>query len=300
MIDELRALAIFGTAVESGSFRAAARVLGLSPSVVSHHISALEARLGAALLYRSTRRISLTSEGELLFASVQNMMAAASQGLDVIARRSAEPSGRLTLTMPSFFARSALIARIHEFNLMYPRISVEVMFSDAPLDLVKDGIDMALRIGDLKDSSLKSKKIAEFERQLLVSPQYLANRAMTVRSPNDLVDVAWIGFRHRPHHRTLTHKTLGSVTIPFTPRLVVDSVDALAQFAIAGAGFATPPSFLVKQALASGHLVEPLPSWTVSSLDVFAVWPANASNSSASIRFLRFLENGQTNLGEAY
>lgn len=290
MIDQLRALAIFGKTVECGSFRAAAKELGLSASVISHHISALEARLGTALLYRSTRRISLTSEGELLFASVQRMVEAANQGLDIVGGRSNDPSGRFCLTMPSFFARSEFIRDISAFSRNFPKVEIDIQFSDAAIDLVRNGIDMAIRVGDLKDSSLKSKKISSFDRKLVLAPSYLNTCNERINHPNKLKNLDWIGFQHRPHRKSFTHQKQGSIDIQFSPRLVVDSVDALAQFAIEGAGLATPPTFLIRDALSSEELVEVLPEWRVSSLAVYAVWPANASTLSIGARFLQFIE----------
>src|SRR5579863_733071 len=120
MIDELRALAIFAKTVEAGSFRTAAKELKLSPSVVSHHIAQLEERLGVTLLYRSTRHLSLTQEGNKLFEHAKEMLLAAESGLNIITQQSSEPSGRLIITLPSFFTKSKLVKDIAAFAQTFP------------------------------------------------------------------------------------------------------------------------------------------------------------------------------------
>lgn len=170
MIDELRALAIFAKVVETGSFRSAANALKLSPSVVGHHVSRLEKRLGVALLYRSTRRLSLTHEGEKLFTSTKAMLSAAEKGLDSVAYHASEPTGKLNLTVPAMLTRSPLVSDIAAFAKEFPKVALSINFSDIQQDLIREGIDLAIRIGDLKDSALKSKRLFTMKRKLVVAP----------------------------------------------------------------------------------------------------------------------------------
>src|SRR5580700_8826000 len=169
MIDELRALAIFAKVVEAGSFRSAANTLKLSPSVVSHHVAQLEERLGVALLYRSTRQLSLTFEGEKLFASAKSMISAAENGLNSIKHQTSEPSGKLNLTVPAFLTRSALVRDIAAFAKAFPKIALSISFTDVQQDVIREGIDLAIRVGELKDSALKSKRLYDMKRKLVVS-----------------------------------------------------------------------------------------------------------------------------------
>ncbi len=289
MIDELRALAIFAKTVELGSFRAAAHELSLSPSVVSHHVSQLEAHLGVSLLYRSTRQLSLTAEGEKLFTSAKAMLAAAEEGLNSITYKSPEPSGKLNITVPAFFTRSELVQDIAAFAQTFPKISLSINFSDVQQNLIRDGIDLGIRIGSLKDSSLKAKRLLDMKRKLVVAPAYMAHRK-TPHKPQDLIDWDWIGLKMRPNHKILLNKVGKTFKIDFIPRMIVDSVDAVCQLAISGLGLATPPSFLVEEDVQRGHLVEPLPAWGIESLSVYAVWPPNASKESLTFRLIDFLE----------
>lgn len=289
MIDELRALAVFARTVDTGSFRAAARELGLSPSVVSHHVSQLESRLGVALLYRSTRKLSLTDDGKRLFDSAQVALQAAEQGFNAIAGRSSEPAGRLTVTVPGFFARSALVDDLAAFAQAHPKVALSINFTDEKRDLIRDGIDLAIRVGALKDSALKSKKLFTLKRKLVASPS-LAAAQKKPRTPADLESWEWIGLTMRPDSKTLVSRNGATQRVRFTPRVTVDSIDAACRLAIAGLGLATPPAFLAEEEIRAGRLVELLAAWEVEPLGVYAVWPQNAGRQSLTMRLLRFLE----------
>lgn len=295
MIDELRAIAIFAKTVDAGSFRLAAKGLNLSPSVVSHHIAQLEERLGVTLLYRSTRHLSLTKEGNELFAHAKEMLLAAETGLNAITQQASEPSGRLNITLPSFFTKSNLVKDIAAFAKAFPKVELLLNFTDVKQDLIRDAIDLAIRIGDLEDSALKAKKLFDMPRKLVVAPAYMECRKKP-HKPQDLLDWDWIGFKMRPHRRTLIHQSSKSIELEFHPRIVADSVEAVSQLAIEGLGLATPPAFLVETALKQKDLIEPLLNWTVSSLAVFAVWPPNASKNSLTFRLIHFLVNKGTDL----
>lgn len=289
MIDELRALAIFAKVVEAGSFRSAAMSLKLSPSVVSHHVAELEGRLGVTLLYRSTRRLSLTYEGEKLFTSAKAMLLAAEKGLNSIAYHATEPTGKLNLTVPAMLTRSPLIGEIAAFAKAFPKVSISINFSDLQQDLIQESIDLAVRIGDLKDSSLKSKRLFTMKRKLVVSPD-LVSSYKSPQEPEDLLKWDWIGLKMRPNTKILINQKGKTCAIDFEPGIIVDSMDAVCQLAIAGLGIATPPEFLVAEDIKQGNLVEPLPEWQAEPIPVYAVWPPNASKESLTFRFITFLE----------
>ena len=290
MIEDLRALAIFAKTVELGSFRSAAKALQLSPSVVSHHIATLEKRLGAALLYRSTRRLSLSDEGSVLYASAKTMLEAAEQGLDAIAERANAPSGTFRITMPAFFSRAPLLNDIAEFSALYPRIKLELNFSDQTRDVIREGFDLAIRVGEMNDSGLKSKRVGDLSRKLVAAPKLMSSYKKP-HKPSDLCEWRWIGLKMREHYKIVVHHRLGITRIDYQPNLIVDHIDAMCQLAIQGMGLATPPTFLIEQALNEGDLVEPLPRWQAEPIGVYALWPANASKQSFAARFLAFLDS---------
>ncbi|WP_321393960.1 LysR family transcriptional regulator [uncultured Desulfuromusa sp.] len=288
MIDDLRAIAIFAELVRQGSFRRTAKVLALSPSVVSYHVTQLEKRLGVALIYRSTRKISLSHEGETLYCHAEEMLAAAQQGLGKISALSRDPSGRLTITLPSALTRARLTSRIAEFSRLHPGIELRILYSDRTHDLISEGIDLAIRAGDLPDSTLKSCRIGQVERRLVCSPTYLANLPLPSH-PQDLTSWEWIRLAMLPQRRTLTGPNDERVTVEYASRLSVDNVEAMTQFCLQGLGLATPPMHLVEKALNSNELVEVLPAWQVEAIPIYALWPDNKAPHSNTRRLLDFL-----------
>jgi DNA-binding transcriptional LysR family regulator len=289
MIDDLRAIAIFAEMARQGSFRGAAKVLGLSPSVVSYHVSQLEKHVGTALVYRSTRKLSLTYEGEILYQHASDMLTSAREGLSKVSTDNNEPSGKLTVTLPSALTRAPVNYEIAEFCKLHRGIDVHILYTDVLQDLIANGIDIALRVGDMKDSSLKSKRIGQVERKLVCSPDYLAQQAEP-NHPQDLASWHWIKLAMLPSSRSLINKDKQSEQITFDSHLTVDNVEAMTQFCILGLGLATPPDFLVEQPLTSGTLVEVLQQWQVAPIPLYAVWHANASDNSNIRRLLNFLK----------
>lgn len=158
MIDDLRAMAIFATVAESGSFSAAGRQLRLATSGISQHVTKLEDRLGVTLFYRSTRSLSLTNEGKSLLDHAQRMMAAAEDGLNSIVDISNEPAGAITITLPAFMASSSYEHAIWGFINKHRAVAVTVRYLDRNFDLVTEGIDLALCMGELPDTALRSRR----------------------------------------------------------------------------------------------------------------------------------------------
>lgn len=289
MINDLRSIAVFAELARQGSFRRTASALGLSPSVVSYHISQLEKRLGCALVYRSTRKITLTHAGENLREHAQNMMTAAQQGLSEIGGNDRKPHGKLTLTLPSALTRSPLTARIGEFSRSFPEIALHILYSDRPHNLISEGIDLAIRAGNLPDSALKTRRIGQIERTLVCSPGYL-NHHPTPKHPRDLANWNWIRLSMLPGRRTLFGPNKQPVTIEYTSRISVDNVEAMCQFSLQGLGLTTPPHYLVEEYLRNGELVEVLPGWRVAPIPLYALWPANAASHDNSHWLLNFLD----------
>ena len=289
MLDRLRQLAIFAKTVETGSFRGAAKAFNLSPSVVSHHISRLEDNLGIALLYRSTRQLSLTEDGEKLLTSAQQMVAAAESGLDGISAGSLHPAGRLKLTAPAVLAHSGLIDGIAAFAVAHPKVDLDISFTDVRRNMIAEGIDLAIRMGWLKDSSLKSKKVGSEERVLLAAPSYLKGRD-TPKAPSDLQSWQFVCLSGVGRQFEFSNRSERKTTISATPRIVVDDAIALYRLVRAGVGVGTLPRFLAFDDLATGKVVHVLPDWKLKPLGIYAVWPPNTPRRSLTSRFVSFLD----------
>jgi DNA-binding transcriptional LysR family regulator len=289
MLERLRALAVFAKVAELGSFRAAARALSLSPSVVSHHVSELEGHLSLPLLYRSTRRLALTPDGEKLLAAAREMVDAAERGLDAVSGRSATPTGTLRLTAPAFLAETRFSHDLATFSSAHPKVRLVVSFTDAPRDLLRDGLDLALRVGRLEDSTHKTRKLADMRRVLVGSPRYVGARK-PARTPRDLETWDCIQLSSRPAEFTLNAPgTRKAVSVAFTPKVSVDSAAAMRELVIAGAGIATLPDVTARSDIERGRLVEVLPGWRTELLGVHAVWPHNAQRSGLTLRLVEFL-----------
>jgi DNA-binding transcriptional LysR family regulator len=298
MIDNLRAIYVFVKTVELGSLRAAAKELNISPSVVSYHLSRLETNLGVALLYRSTRKISLTNQGKDLYDSAKDMIGAAEAGLDRISEAASLTIGSLKLTLPAALSRGFIVDGIAKFALLHPNVEISMNFIDSNEDLISNGIDLAIRVGALKDSGLKSRKIFEMERKLVATAEYI-NSKPKPHSPKDLQSWDWVRFSSVPASRVFRDKNGRSSKIHFDSRIVVDSADALCQFVKSGLGLGTPPLFLVEQEIARKRLRVVLPDWRLDPLMIYGVWPANTHKNSLTNALIDHLINRQLNSGSS-
>lgn len=291
MIDELRQIAIFAKTIEHGSFRATAHALRLSPSVVSHHVAQLEQRLGTALLYRTTRKLSLTPDGERLLHAAQTMMEAAEAGIQDITNKTEQPTGVLRLTVPAIMANSPITGQFARFALTYPEVRITLDYSDLRRELIEDGFDVAISIGVLKDSSLKAKKLMEIQRKLVASPDYLAEQKK-IKSPKDLDGLDWLELAPVWNIKPTFNKGEKSEVVSNRKsQISVNNAAALCQLARAGAGLALIPDFLVEPYIDSGELISVLDEWSLETLNVYAVWPANVPKEGLIMLFLKFLND---------
>ena len=293
MIDKLRGIAIFSTVVDQGSFRAAALHLGLAPSRISETVSELEAFLGVTLLYRSTRQLSLTHEGTLLHAKALDMLEAAEGGLDAINPSSKEPRGLLRVTAPAFIKQTSLMDSFAAFSKTYPKVSLSFDFSDRPRALIKDGYDVGIRAGWLKDSELLTRNIGYADRLLVASPEY-ASAHPPPAHPDDLEAWDWIRFAVIADGTKLTNAEGEAVTVVGKSTVSVNAADALFEFAVRGLGVASIPENLAKRGFERGELVHILPSWTLRPLGLHATWPSHAQRENLTVMFVRFLAEANT------
>lgn len=286
MLEKLRQLAIFAKTVEYGSFRSAARALQLSPSVVSHHITQLEEALGTPLLYRSTRRLSLTHDGEVLLASAGRMLDAAVEGLKAVSEASPQPSGALRVTAPAVLAQSELVDCIARFAIAYPNVQLTLDFTDTRRDLVSDGFDVAIRMGKLKDSTLKSKRLYDVDRDLVAASRYLEDKPAPA-TPSDIEDWNWIALSPvlRKKH-TFSRPGSGAVAIRPQAQIAVNSAYAIRRLVRSGIGLGIVPSFLVESDLQGGEVRRVLPRWKIDPIAVYAVWQPNVTKQGLVSRFV--------------
>lgn len=281
MLDQLRQIAIFAKAIEHGSFRGAAKELRLSPSVISHHIAQLEDKLGIALIYRSTRQLTLTNDGEVLLKSAQGMLSAIEEGLSEISGHSKEPSGELRVTMSAVLSQSQLVDGIAGFKARYPKIRIELDFSDERRDLIRDGFDLAIRTAPSRGRAANRKSLFLSDRMLIAAPDYL-RQMEPILHPKDLDKVAWIELTPARNVKNIVRNRSQVAQVSPPTTLGANDASAVYRLARSGAGVAIVPKFLAEADIAAGRMFIVLPDWKADPLETFAEWPVNAPKNGAA------------------
>ncbi|MFK7754987.1 MAG: LysR family transcriptional regulator [Sedimentitalea sp.] len=270
MIDRLRQMAIFSKTIDQGSFRGAARELNLSPSVFSHHVSQLEEHLGVALLYRSTRKLSLTPDGERLLDATHKMLDAVEGELEALSSSARQPSGAMRITLPSVLSQSMLTQKIAAYSVAHPRVDITLDFSGSRRELFADGFDLAIRMGEKHSNSPTSRSLFGVKRKLVAAPAYL-NANPAIESLQDLQSLNWVVlFQVHAGSVVLQNARREKKTIRPQSRLSSNDAVALFRLAFAGAGLAALPDFLVDAHLKSGAMVEIFSEWKPIPITVYA------------------------------
>ncbi|UBH27396.1 LysR family transcriptional regulator [Aeromonas enteropelogenes] len=264
---ELELMGLFATVVEQGSFTGAAELLGMPKSSVSQKISRLESQLGVRLLQRTTRRLSLTPQGEVYVEQCRALLALARSANLAMARLRAAPAGRVRITAPEATGTLLLGRILAEFRALYPEVVLELTLCDEQLDLVGEGYDLALRAAPLKDSSLICRRIGEVARYLVASPGYLARHGM----PQRLDELA--------HHVCLVHTALPVWPLQeggWRPQgaCVSNSLLALRELALHDGGIALLPQHVCESGLASGKLQKILPMIPILTNPFYLIYPS--------------------------
>ena len=284
MSDRLQELQVFVRAAESGSFSRAARELSLSQPSVSRIIGELEARLGVKLLLRTTRRITVTDAGALFLDRAREILAEiedaedAARGLDSL-------RGIIRLAIPVVYGTRAVIPRLPKFLAMHPLLRVELSVVDARQDLVAEGADIAIRLGELDDSAFGARRLATLPTMLVASPAYLAARG-TPRTPADLASHDCIfGPGHFGRESWSFNRGGTEISVDVRGRITTDSGPGLLAIALAGLGITKASTVMVDEEIKAGALVPLLRAYKLPSVDVHAVFPGGP-RPSAKVRAL--------------
>jgi DNA-binding transcriptional LysR family regulator len=268
-------LLIFARVAGLGSFSRAADQLGLPKSTVSRRLAGLEQRVGERLLLRTTRRQTLTEFGQQLLEHAQQVAAEVEAVTALSAHRQAEPSGRLRVSMPSDFANLLLVDALAAFVALHPAISLELDLSARRVDLLGEGFDLAVRVGDLPDDNLlAARRLTAFDAGLYAAPDYLAERGEP-QTPADLVThdaVRHLGSSGEPIAWTLLRDAERWQGVP-PGRIGGNSPELLIRLARAGAGIAAVPDYFAQADVRQGRLRRVLPQWCLPSPTAWAVFP---------------------------
>jgi len=282
ILDELRAMAIFATVVRSGSFAAAARALGLSRAVVSHHIGALEIKLGVPLAQRSTRSFSLTPAGEAFRVHCERLLDEAHDGIRGMELLRAEPRGEVRITCSHHYGSKRILPALLEFRRRYPAIRLHVAMNDANVDLAQHGIELAVRAGPLADSALVARRLVREPTMLCASPAYL-RRYRAPATVDELEQHRWV--LYPPAQRALDVRVDGrDVQIEVKGDVATDSAVARLAFVLAGEGIARLPAYDAAALLASGELVHVLPEIDTAALEIYLVHSKRVGPSARLLR----------------
>lgn len=281
---------VFCRIVDGGSFASAAGELGMTPSAVSKLVSRLEDRLGVRLLTRTTRRLSLTAEGEIYLGSAREIVAAIENAEAELMASAAEPSGLLKINTGVVVGRHLLTPILPEFMERHPKISVELNIADRQVDLIAEQVDVAIRTGQLTDSSLIARKLGDTTRAICVSPDYLEKHG-PIEHPGELVQhncMTVAGFPYLRRWPFLTPEGMNVVEV--NGRFDSDSPDVIVDMMLAGQGIARLSRLIVADHIERGALVELFPDrHKKEPLPVHAIMPPGGNRSLKVRAFLDFL-----------
>lgn len=273
----LQPLLAFSETAKHGGFAAAARELGSSPSALAKAVARLEASLGLRLFHRTTRQVSLTPDGERLFQRCQRVLAELDELQAEAAGVRAAPSGTLRINMPIAYGRKVMLPLLARLRERHPAIALDVRLSDAYVDLVKDGIDVAIRTGALDDSTLVARHFDQQAMVLVAAPAYLRTHG-TPAAPAELAAHRWLVFRLPGRGRDLPQRyTVRGKLVELPPPATADRFDdgdIMVQAAALGLGLAQVPDYMAADELASGRLVEVMAEWRPPAIPIHAVMPA--------------------------
>jgi DNA-binding transcriptional LysR family regulator len=263
---------VFVEVVDAEGFTRAAQRLGMPTTTVSSKIARLEARLGVTLIQRTTRRLHVTAAGRSYYGHCVRALSEMAEAQRELAAATGAPTGLLRITTPADFAHSVLPPIIERFLRTYPRASVELMVTNRVVDLVAEGIDLAVRIGPLEDSSLTTRRFQATQAGLWAAPTYLRRRGVP-KTPADLVRHDLLHFSRLPETVTLRAGE-DEARIDFRGRLATDDLDNLRNFVARGAGIGLLPDFLGEELAKTAAVTRVLPDYVSPIRTIYFVFPA--------------------------
>jgi DNA-binding transcriptional LysR family regulator len=286
---DLNDIGVFVRVIEDGSFSGAARALGLPTSTVSRRVARLEAALGARLLHRTTRKLSLTAAGRLYFERSARIIAELAEAELAVSELGSSPRGLVRGTAPVSVA--GIDRLVTDFLVRYPDVQIEMDLTNRTVNLVAEGYDMAIRAGDIGDSSLIAHRLADSHLLLVASPAYLRRRG-TPRTPKDLRDHDAVIYARWPSSQEswTLRGPRGPIRVPVRGRIIANHWSVLKQAALAGLGIALMPDVYCLQELESGRLKAVLPKSTPAMGGVYVVIPSRRHLSPAVRAWVDFVK----------
>lgn len=290
IMENLSDIAVFVEVVKADSFTTAASELELSRSVVSKYITRLEQRLGVRLLNRTTRRLSLTEAGQRFYEQCQQALTQLENAEGEIHAMQAEPKGLLRISAPSSFGILHLAALMPKFRQACPGLNLELSIADNVIDIVDEGIDIALRIGELPDSTMIAKRIAQCRYVVCASPDYFEQHGKPV-TPEDLTghNCLLFQFWDSPNQWQFISKENQFISVKVRGEIVSNNSLALREIMRSGGGLSMAPTFLVGEDIKKGRLVPVLTDYKIKPVSIYAVYPHRQYLTAKVRAFLEFL-----------
>ncbi|EKP0249902.1 LysR family transcriptional regulator [Aeromonas veronii] len=271
-MDRLLSMTVFTKAVELGSFSAAGNALGMSSQLVGKHVQMLEQHLGVRLLNRTTRRQHLTDIGREFYERTKSILADVEAAEGLAAETRATPRGRLRINAPVTFGIHALSPKLPDYLNANAEVTLELSMTNRLVDVVDEGYDLVFRIGELTDSGLIARQLVPYRLILCAAPGYLAVRG-PINTPQDLSRQECLGYLHPELSKRWTFiGPEGTITVPVSGRLMVDSGEALIAAALSGFGVLLQPFEIVEPYLSSGQLVTLLPEYHAPTLPMHILY----------------------------
>ncbi|WP_076412953.1 LysR family transcriptional regulator [Shewanella sp. UCD-KL12] len=286
--EQLKSMVVFAQVIEQGSLSAAAKRIGLSRAVVSYHIKKLEAHLGIKLLNRSTRTISLTEAGREYYQHCRVIAEQASAANQQIENLKHEPVGILKITCPVNVGLQTIVPALNEFRTLYPKIELDIMLTDEVVDIMKEGIDLAIRGAPLPDSGLQATKLSTLTTCLCGSPSYFEKFGIP-KHPSELNKHQWVIYKLTSGTIELTKGTR-SFSIEVKGTLQTNNAAARTAFVEGGHGLAKIPMYDAEPKIKQGSLVSVLDEYSLKDIHVYGVFPPGSAESKKLRLLIDFLK----------
>jgi DNA-binding transcriptional LysR family regulator len=288
-MDLFASMRMYVAVVDGGSFAAAADKLEISRAMVSKQIQKLEEHLGTRLMNRTTLRLSLTETGREFYERSMQIIGDVEEAEQIAGQMTRTPQGVLRVTIPLSYGQHRLGAIIGDYIQAYPQVQLDISLSDRKVDLVDEGMDMAIRIGAMPQSDLIARKIGGVRSIICASPSYLARHG-TPQTPADLASHACLGYTlSGTGAEWKLEGPEGSLVAPISGPIRADNGDIIRLAARSGAGIAFQPQFIVGDDIDSGALVRVLPEWQSAEMGVYAVYPSRKHLSAKVRTFVDFV-----------
>lgn len=290
-IERLTGIIAFARTASLGSYTSAARTLGVSPSAVSKSVQRLENSLGLKLFSRTTRSITLTAEGRDLYDKAVRLIANIEEIEQSVLSARSEPAGLLKITAPLPIGTHIIAPALPKFLELYPKISIDLRLGDQFTDLIQEGIDVAIRVGDLEDNRLISKALAPHRVCAYASPEYLKARG-TPKHPDDLSNHDCVNFRFQSSGQVLAWPfTIGNRILEITPKskIITNVSDAVIAAVAAGSGIGISPTYVAEPYVRRGEVVQVLSQFAADRSKINALWPQSRRGNPSVKAFVSYI-----------